>query len=282
MELGLTPIVLRYEGRDAEDHMIDLAQLGQSIQGASKILGAGGHLVKTGEYVKRQEAVGVRVLAGQPRAHCFEITAWVATAFPVVAPGLPAIADFAQRKAGNAIEAIFNYTIARLAGKNDAAERAFDVAEKALVENGQTARTAIEAMRDVALGYRPAARQFVSPIGESCEFAIVGTQDNGAFPVTKADRIAIEAVDPIEIGPEAAYEILITEVDLKNKSCKFSMRGTEESRQRYAGEITDPVIMNIKNPYSTALNNQSWVRVRGKPELKAGEIDRLFISNIET
>lgn len=281
MELDPYPIVLRYEGRDAERHLLDLAQLGQSIQGASKILAAGGHLVRTGSYVKRQEATTVRVLAGQPQGHCYEITAWITTIMPVVVPILPEISDFARGKAGNAVEAIFNYVIAKLAGKKDHAAMAYELAQKSLAETGQTSRAAIEAMRDVAIAYKPAARQFVAPIGESCEYALVGRPENGAIPIDRNMRAAIEATDPVEIGPEAMYEVLITEIDLQNKTCKFSLPEDTDPTHRHSGAILDPVILNAKNPYSSALNNRIWIRVRGKPELKNGALERVFISNLE-
>jgi hypothetical protein len=58
------PIVLKYEGLEADHNQIDLGQLGQSIQGAARLLASAGTLVETGQYVKKAPAMSVRVVAG--------------------------------------------------------------------------------------------------------------------------------------------------------------------------------------------------------------------------
>ncbi len=67
MDTEFDPIVLRYEGLEASRHLIDLRQVGISIQGAAQILGSAGHVVVTGQYAKRAHALSVRVLASTPR-----------------------------------------------------------------------------------------------------------------------------------------------------------------------------------------------------------------------
>ncbi len=52
----------------AERHAIDLAQFGQSVQAAAKLLGTAGHLAITGQYAKQQQALTVRMLAVQADA----------------------------------------------------------------------------------------------------------------------------------------------------------------------------------------------------------------------
>lgn len=56
------------------------------------------------------------------------------------------------------------------------------IVETALIEMGHTSRTAIEAMERVAMNNVPAVRLFVSPVGQSCETAQIGSRDNGALP----------------------------------------------------------------------------------------------------
>jgi len=157
---------------------------------------------------------------------------------------------------------------------------AMDVAAKALEEMGKTSRAAIDAIERVATSQRPAVKLFVAPIGQTCATAQVGDQESGAILVDKPTRDAIEGPEPIEIGDTSQFEILLSELDLKNKSCKFSLRDEDDPDRRTNGEITDPVLSTPNNPYATALNGQRWLTVWGKPQLKEGEIERLYISDL--
>lgn len=274
------PIILTYEGLETDQHIIDLGQLGQSIQGAARLLGSAGSLVQTGQYVKKAPALSVRVVAGVPRPGSYELSAIIMSVLPAAAPRLPIIGDIAKTSATRAVTGIVNYAIAKLGGRKSEAQMALDLADKCLTEMGQTSRTAIEAIEKVALSQRPAVRLFVAPIGESCTTARVGETINGAIAVDKPTRDVIEAPEPIEIGTTAKYEILLSELDLKNKSCKFSLRDDDEPDHRTNGEINDPILLTPNNPYSAALDAQRWLAVIGKPQIKEGEIERLYISDL--
>ncbi|MHC1947305.1 hypothetical protein IF803_23270 [Bradyrhizobium sp. UFLA06-06] len=273
-------IILRYDGLDADSHVIELGTLGQSIQGASRLLGSAGSIVLTGQFAKHTSALSVRVLAGQPRAHCWELPAILVSVAPVVTPLLPTIKEAAKVAATKAVTGIVNFAISTVGHKPKEAEMAKEVAVKALEEMGHTSRTAIEAMERLAMSQRPAVRLFVSPVGESCSIARIGDPNFGAIAVDQEMRRSIESSEPIEISASAEYDVLISEFDLKNRSCKFSLRDQDDPNDRFNGEITDPVAQLPQNPYSDALNSQRWIRVRAKAQLKNGELEKLFISDL--
>jgi hypothetical protein len=108
------PIVLRYEGLDTDHGLIDLGQLGQSAQGAARLLASAGTIVETGHYAKKSPAMSVRVMTGIPRPGSFEIVAFIVSVTPLLTPMLPAIQDFAKTSATKAATAIVNYAIARI------------------------------------------------------------------------------------------------------------------------------------------------------------------------
>ncbi len=274
------PIILKYEGLETDQHIIDLGQLGQSIQGAARLLGSAGTLVETGQYVKKAPALSVRVVAGPPRSGSYEFFAIIMSVAPLAAPMLPVIGDIAKSSATKAVTGIVNYAIAKLGGRKNEAQMAIELAEKALNEMGQTSRTAIEAIERVALSQRPAVRLLVAPVGQSCATAQIGEINNGAIVIDKPTRTAIESPEPIEIGATSSFDILLSELDLKNKSCKFSLRNDDDPEHRTNGEITDPILLAPNNPYSDALAAQIWLSVIGKPQLKDGEIERLYIADL--
>jgi hypothetical protein len=88
------------------------------------------------------------------------------------------------------------------------------------------------------------------------------------------------ACRPIAQNYSNFLHVLLSELDLKNKSCKFSLRDDDDPEHRTGGEITDPIILSPNNPYSAALSAQRWLPVVGKPQLKDGEIERLYNSDL--
>jgi hypothetical protein len=280
VETIIEPVVISYKGADADSNLVDLAQLGQSMQGAAKLLGAAANVVVTGQYAKKSPTFAVRVLTGPPRAGSVDIFAYFVSMMPNVYSYLPGIGDVVKDAGKRAVEGITNYTIAKFAKREDAASEARLIAETALKEMGHTSRTAIEAMERVALNNGPAVRLFVTPIGHSCGTAQIGSPDNASLPVDANMRLTIDSNDPYEVGPESIFEILISELDLKNRSCKFLLREDEDTEQRYSGDITDPQIGLPRNPYSAAMDSQRWIMVKGKPRLRDGEIERLYISDV--
>jgi hypothetical protein len=151
-----------------------------------------------------------------------------------------------------------------------------------MAEVGQTSRHAMDVVERIATNHRPAARLLVVPIGESCSHVCLGETVDGAEPIDKAMRDAIEAPEPVEIGPSGIYRILISEVDLMNRSCKFTILGEPAASDdhRINGEITDPIFHTPGNPYTAAMNAQRPISVIAKPQIKDGDIEKLYISDI--
>ncbi len=58
----IAELPIRYDGKDAEQHRIELHLLGESLQGVARILGVTGHFVATGQYAKQLQALDVKCL----------------------------------------------------------------------------------------------------------------------------------------------------------------------------------------------------------------------------
>ena len=67
-------ISIRYEGGDAEGHVVDLFQLGVSLQGFARIFAVCGNFVETGKYNKQFETLAVNVSAKETiERNCYEV-----------------------------------------------------------------------------------------------------------------------------------------------------------------------------------------------------------------
>jgi hypothetical protein len=282
MSVEFNPIILRYDGLDADNHLIDLAQLGTSLQGAAQLLGSAGSIVATGQYARRAEALSVRVLASIPRDGSWEIPAVLMSSMGVISPIFPEIIDYAKERSTKAVTSIVNFVISKVSGQKSDMKAALEVVEKAITEAGQTSRHAIDAVERMAANQKAAVRLIVSPVGETCSQIRIGEIDQGAIIIDKSIRDAIEAPEQIDFGPTSTFDILLSELDLRNRSCKFSLRSIDNEDRRVNGEITDPILLRPRNPYSEALTAQNWISVVGKAQLKDGDIEKLYISDIAT
>lgn len=270
------PIIIRYDGLDAEDHRIDLALLGRSLRGASRLLGVAGHIVSTGIYVSKVPAMSVRVLAAVPQANCVEIPVYVQSLLPL----LPLLSDVGRDYAKKAVVAIVRYIFVRNTGSPEEVEMAMNVALAAVAANEAVSLKSLDvALAVVRAGedQRPAARDFASPVAQSVVTAMIGDRRE-AFVVDAAAKGLIEgSKTAVEIGPAQPFIVLVTELDIETGECKVKIQGVEVDR--VDGDIADPVVANPRSPYSTALDGQYWITVMAKPHIRDGRIEKLTISD---
>jgi hypothetical protein len=227
----------------------------------------------------------VRIYAGVPRHACWEIPAIIVTSLPVVSNEFPIFAEIGK-VAAKAATMIVNYVIRRWKGEPEKPSETaltLETVQKAMAELGHTSRHAIDAVVRMAEQQRPSVRALVVPVGLSCDTLRVGEYANGAVTIDREMRFAIDAPEATEIQPTCRHEILISEMDRVNATCKFAFREDIQSDRRVTGEITDPIIQTPNAPYSAAFSSNAWITVLGKLQLKNGEPDRLFISDfVET
>jgi hypothetical protein len=275
MSAAFEPIRICYDGLDASENKIELFQLGQSLQGASRLLGIAGNFAITGQYIKQTPALAVRVMASEPARGSYEIHAFLMS----LAPILPYAPDIATKVA----EHIVTFILARLGGRPSEAKMAMQLATTAIEEMGATTRAQTEvtskALDIIAEQQRPAARHLVAPVGLSCGTMVVGSVRRGALVIDKAIRDAIDAPEELQVTDERQYRVRFSEMDLMKKSCKVTIDGDPDPHQRYSCEITDPVLAVANNAYSTAMAGHHWIDVKAKAQLKNGEIDKLYISD---
>lgn len=270
------PIILRYDGMDADRHEIELAGLAESLKGMSRILTVTANFLATEKFVQHEDVMSIRVVAREPKAKCFQIEVeaiWKFLEHPLVSGVL-----------GGLILGVIGYIFKRAANQREEMKHlqsALEVAIKQLGHRDQPVvdrlLTTIDRMADAL---RPAVKQAVAPVGVSAATMTVASAEGGVWRgviVGEAEKEAIVADNPPEIGVESTFHVRLTELDILNGACKVTFRDRPDVR--YRGKITDPVIGQPNNPYVLALAEQVEIAVRAKPALRDGEIERLFISD---
>ncbi|WP_108396378.1 hypothetical protein [Devosia submarina] len=273
-------ILIKYEGLDADHALVDMGQLGASIQGASRLIAAGGHIALTSKFNKEDFGKSIRIMTRPPQAGSYEMWALLLPVLPLATPFLPVLDTVFKTAATKVTEAAVNAALATWAGRKSEAQENRELLLEAMKEMGHTTRTAMEAFERMTNSLHASGRQFVAPIGSSAATVQIGREENGAFPINAVDREVIDRKSGTRIAEESTFTVLITELDLVTHNCKVEVLDSEGVSGRIAGTITDPQVELPKNPYSSAFDAQTPIRVRAKPRLVDDQVEKLFISDV--
>ncbi|MDQ2762039.1 MAG: hypothetical protein M3Y22_00620, partial [Pseudomonadota bacterium] len=169
------------------------------MKGLARIIGVSGNFAATEKVVRQRDAFLLKVLVGQPEAHCFELTAWLqwVNQNPLI-----------TTIAGGLVVTLVAYTCKKAAGDREEMKQLRGALEVAIRELGHRDETVVGRLLTtidrMADSLRPAVRQVVAPIGESVGSVTVSdpSRTKGAS-LGAADKAAILSDAPLEVGPEA-------------------------------------------------------------------------------
>ena len=276
-------ITLRFDGKDAENHEVELNILGESFQGFAKILSTAGNFAVIQKYYKRSDLQEVKVYARDPRCNCFSIDA---------------VTSFVSQQqlfsglAAAILPLLIQYIFSRNAQKKEEMKHLKDSLDKAIEALGNKDKDTIQGLLNVidkmATELRPSVRQAVSPIGNTCStISIKAGEGISPLVINEADKEIIDRLEDDEVIPLREYQVLITEFDGVKKTAKIVFLGDEQAR-RITAEISDPAVMKRDNPYITALqafmhapnDSSASVTVTAKAVARKGAISKLYIMDI--
>ncbi|CAN1739738.1 TPA: hypothetical protein NIV73_003691 [Klebsiella pneumoniae] len=273
-------ISLRYDGKDALNHEIDLNCLGESLKGFSKVLSTAASFSATQKYSKYVNYQEVKVYAREAKANCFTLDA----ALNFVTQN-----QLFSGIAATILGAMLQYIFARNSNKKDEMKALQQSLEKAIEALGNkdagTIDKLIAVIDRMAVELRPSVRQAVSPIGNTCDEISIATNVDGCLlKVNEHDKAEIDKLDDDEVIGLREYRAFLTEFDAHNMTAKIILEG-DDSNRRIASEISDPSASKKNNPYINALG--SYISTKGDPSsvftitakatVKKGQINRLFI-----
>lgn len=267
------PIVIRYDGLDAEKHTIELIAFGESIKGLGRIISVAGNFAATQKFIQHQDALEVRVVALPPESHCFEISAilqWVnqSTLGATIVGGLTV--------------SLVSYIFAKLSRNKAEMKELRGALDLAIREIGNKDQKVIDRLLDtvdrMADSLKPAAKQAVAPIGRTASTLVVQGAGAPSFPVGVAERDAIEATEPPDISDEGVFRVRFHEMNIDSGGGKVSF--SDDPDGRTSAVITDPLATTPNNPYAVAFASHAEMSVKGKIASRDGKAEKIYISDV--
>jgi hypothetical protein len=288
------PFLLKYEGGDADRHIVEADTFGLSIVGGARYYTAVAHycffgFVPYGHY-KRSFACYARsarpasveqwlfiapIIAGEFALHQAMYRAGISYIFRKVCDGVLKLWTTPKE-----IQAVVERLAAAL---EEQARVNADVQTQlamGLVRSNDNLASLhaklIETLPALAAATRSHGVRLVAPVGRTCKEIVQFADTPSESRITEADAEVIRGGGDMEVDSVADYQVnRIREINLKTGHCIVEVEGIGEVR----GKITDPSLEQPSNVYTSALDKHVGCSVQAKAVRKDGEIHRLFISD---
>lgn len=269
---------IRYEGRDAESHRIDMASLAESLDGFSRIYSVVTHFAISGQYAKQLQALSTKTYVQEPEPKCVSFAGAVAW---MSANGI------FQGLAGTVIALVLSHIYRRNSNNSEEMKHLRELFEKQLGFNHQYVEKLIGTIDRLADALQPSVRKSVAPIGKTCERIDLYQGAARHSSIGQVEKDMIVSDEPSQVLPERDYSVVISEMDRLKRTCKisFAEEDSEESLEedgsprRVACEITDPLAAFDENAYIQAFTSGRVLVVRAKALLRNGVIAKMYISD---
>lgn len=283
-------VSIRYDGRDAKDHKIDLHQLGLSLQGMARVLAVSAHFMETGRYNKQFDTLSVKVIAQPVHEHrCYEVAA---TIYRVATSG-----EVWSGLGTAAFMSILGYIFNRK--KAEEMKHLSEALQQSIGQQAQMQERMLVTIEKLAESLQPAVRQALNPIGQSVDAISLSSPNcltDGTVASTASfvlDRQSKELAQTQKhhsiTGPHQMNGV-ISELDMLTGSCKVSLHNDAQTLDpthcdggtRLNAKIVDPVVGLPNNPYAIALSAASSITFTAKAAIDAeGNVTLLYISDCQ-
>lgn len=293
MQEIILPFSIRYDGKDADDHVIDALQFGQSLTGAARLYKATAHYCAFGKVPNGNYKKQFNCYVTAQNKGCYE-------AYIVVA-ALAQQNHLLGELSKDALSYVFFQTIAALkklwvtkqpdSVVKELAEALTDIAKEnaevskvlanGLVQSNNNLASLhgrlIDTLPELAATCRNNARDLVVPIGQSCDTLSQFHGTPNVCEITEPEAEAIRSKGELEVEEMERFTCHnITEINRTTGHCEMVVDGFSGTIK---GKITDPALSEPGNIYTHSMDQQTPFEFSAKPVKKNGSIHRLYISD---
>ncbi|MEQ1496292.1 MAG: hypothetical protein ABL912_11125 [Novosphingobium sp.] len=268
-------IVIKYEGGDADRHLVEMRSLGNSLIGFERIISDGLIFLGEDRLPKRGERHPLVVRAKEPVIGSSEI--------PIILTQATGLLPFAwwlmQTGAAEAVSHFVTYVFTKLSGRNREAQVTLDTMVKMREIEGKerllSQQQWLDALTTLVGRLARPAIQAVYPVGPSVDqFKLNGSR----APALLVDLPTADAIR--EKG-----ELEVTElrpIDLRvdgfvHHSKKLNVENPELPGGYISADVRGPIFEQVPNVYTEAAATQAVIRVQAKLGYRAGILERIYI-----
>ena len=270
-------LIIRYVGADADNHNMNMYQLGQSLIGIDRLIKVGLFSLEKGRAPKRNEKLPFAIKVSEPKVGSYE---FVVQLYPAI-QFLPLISDFYTTRKG--LQLTWHWlsgVLLKLGGRDKESENnltnVIDIATEVI--HGDQTILNVNNLNIETVNLTSAGNKAVKPLGNSCEKMVLSNNGEDTeidFPTA----VAIRSKGKLKVGDMTNYKIQVDGFAYHSKQLKVFL--PEEPSRYINGQVRDPEFDQVPNIYTEAAVNRGWLKVKAKPLLKDGRIQTLHIMNAE-
>lgn len=262
-------INVRFDGLDADDHVIDMRLFGEAMIGLERTLSTGLNVVATGGFSPRSKMM-LAIKATPPRDGCVQFDAVVELAQGVLPMVKPVLEFFGAGIARGLIAAV----IQRYAGsKARSASEVEKILDLMALEKGDRQKER-ENIIEVIERLRPAAAQMMAPVGRSAEKLSIsadGSSDTTVFDVPMAQALRSRA--DLEVSEMQPMRLKVDGVTVHSRTLK--VEDPDQPGRFVTAEVRDPAFTDGENVYTASVTKE--LEVQAKATYRDGKLYRLHI-----
>lgn len=278
------PMAVTFTGLTADEHLLDVQQLGHSLVGFGRAANTVTHFYLNGQVVADSRLYQVRVYAGPPRENgvLYEFLALMATSqLPLYAPLLLEMAE-------TVLPVLWRALIERLLGRNAESDKMIELLMQMVASNDDFRRQVHDGqMADKAWlqkhidklteATRNPMAEATTPVGRSCRRETLHPDTPYAVEIDEAAAQSLRSKGELQVEESRTLELLLHAVNLDTGAARAEIVGQEG--QVFPVKISDPLLSQTGNPYTRALHTRTALAVVAKPTTKDGQLVKLFVSD---
>lgn len=278
----MADILIKYEGGNADRHLVEMRSLGNSLLGFERIVSDGLIFLGEDRLPKRGERHALVVRAKEPVIGSSEI--------PVILTQASELLPFPwwqmQTGAAEAVSYFATYVFTKLSGRNSEAQAALDAMERVREIEAQERAINQRQWLGHEAGWREqlftltnrlalSAIRAAAPVGSSVDhFKLNGSK---APPLL----VDLPTADAIRVKGELEVTEL-TLIDLRvdgfvHHSKQLNVENPDLSGAYISAGVCDPIFDQVPNVSTEAAATQSIIRVQAKLGYRAGILERIDV-----
>ena len=263
LESEFAPISIRYEGREATAHQMELGQLGESLQGFAKVFAVAASFVSTGEPYVHYDALEVKVYATPVQDHhCYEVMA-------VIRPIVASKEFWAAVVVGAATVLVPVLTYILSKRRSDEMKFLNEALQKSIAGNQATTEKLVSTIDKLADALTASIRKALAPIDRSCTRIDLYSGSERIQSLDSESKSAVATARPKIADHTETFRGLFTSFDIVSGAAKVQL---ESVRDAVSAKVLDPVFDQPNNPYASALATQRLLTFLAKAERDANGV----------
>ena len=269
-----SPLPIRFEGRFADNNLVDAKALSESLAGMNRLVNTSMFVLDRMNIPSRRQSAPIRVMVSPPQTGSYEYLMHVFSADGL----LPLVADVIANRGQELMWRMLSTTLLLNSNRSNDVEPHFKELMKLTQDLRQDRNTSeerfLQLISDLAQTNQNASAMSVSNVGFDTNKLLLKHNDD----LTEVDIEAAEIIrekGQITVGDLAKFRCYVDGLKRHNRTLVLQL---EEMPEQYVtAEVVDPVFDQTENIYIKAYDEKRVIEVSAKPFYRDDAIIKLVV-----